>query len=187
MGRKALIENDALLARLSDMFREVGYEGATLARLSDTTGLKKPSLYHRFPGGKEQMACEVLDDAGRWLTRYVLQPLAADGTSRARIEGMTRKLDKFYRGGQQACLLNLLSQPFGSEGPFQERICAVLEAFISALAAVVAQEGFAADKAERRAQRAVAMIQGSLVLSRGLGRTGPFTDTLNELPDALLS
>lgn len=187
MGRKALIENDALIARLSDMFREVGFEGATLARMSEKTGLKRPSLYHRFPGGKEQMACEVLDDAGRWLTTNVLEPLGTEGSPRDRIKTMIRQLDAFYRGGEQACLLNLLSAPLGGTGPFQSRISEMFEAFIAAIAAVVVEAGIASGEAERRAQRAVAMIQGSLVLSRGLGRTQPFRDTLDELPDLLLA
>lgn len=187
MGRKALIENDALIARLSDMFREVGFEGATLATMSEKTGLKRPSLYHRFPGGKEQMACEVLDDAGRWLTTNVLEPLGTEGSPRDRIGAMIRQLDAFYRGGEQACLLNLLSAPLGGTGPFQSRISAMFEAFIAAIAAVLVEAGIAAVEAERRAQRAVAMIQGSLVLSRGLGRTQPFRDTLDELPDLLFA
>ncbi|MDZ4307212.1 TetR/AcrR family transcriptional regulator [Allopontixanthobacter sp.] len=186
MGRKAIIEGDALMAKLSDMFRRVGYEGATLARLSETTGLKKPSLYHRFPGGKEQMACEVLDDAGRWLATHVLEPLTADGSPRARIEHMASQLDRFYRGGEQACLLNLLSAPLGSDGPFQDRVSAMFEAFIDAIAAVVTEDGIAPAEARLRAERAVAQIQGSLVLSRGLGRTEPFRDALSELPDRLL-
>ena len=66
MGRKALIDNDSLFEKISDAFRADGYEGASLSRLSEATGLKKASLYHRFPGGKEQMASEILDwDVGR--------------------------------------------------------------------------------------------------------------------------
>lgn len=187
MGRKAIIEGDALMAKLSGMFREVGYEGATLARLSETTGLKKPSLYHRFPGGKEQMACEVLDDAGRWLTVHVLEPLKAEGSPRERIGAMIRQIDLFYRGGEQACLLNLLSAPLGSDGPFQGRVSAMFEAFIDAIADVVAETGIARSEARRRAERAVALIQGSLVLSRGMGRTEPFQAALSELPEDLLN
>ena len=99
---------------------------------------------------------------------------------------MIRQLDAFYRGGKQACLLNLLSAPVGETGPFQSRIAAMFEAFIAAIAAVVEDAGIAPAEARHRAQRAVAMIQGSLVLARGLGRTGPFRDALEELPDLLL-
>lgn len=187
MGRKAIIEDAVLMERLSGMFREVGFEGATLARLSDATGLKKPSLYHRFPDGKVQMACEVLDDAAAWLGNHILGPLASEAPPRERIEAMVQQLDQFYCGGEQACLLNLLSAPVGKDNPFQARVARMLEAFITAIADVVQDAGHTPDEARRRARRAVAMIQGSLVLSRGLGDVAPFRDALDELPEDLFA
>ena len=186
MARKSLIANDALLERLSATFRDVGYEGASLARLSEATGLKKASLYHRFPGGKEQMGLEVLQEAARWLTLHVLEPLAGDGSPRERISAMTRELDCFYRSGEQGCLLNMLSSPMGESGPFKAAIRQVFEAFVSALARVVTEAGCPADLAQDRAERAVALIQGSLVLARGLGSTEPFRKALDALPGELL-
>jgi len=47
---------DALLRQLGQVFRERGYEGATLTQLAAATGLGKASLYHHFPGGKAEMA-----------------------------------------------------------------------------------------------------------------------------------
>lgn len=187
MARKALIEDDVLLERLSATFRDVGYESASLARLSEATGLKKASLYHRFPGGKEQMGLEVLQEAGRWLTRHVLEPLAGNGSPRERIAAMARELDGFYSGGKQACLLNLLSSPIGGSGPFKAAIRQMFEAFVDALAGVVAETGCPASVAHDRAERGVALIQGSLVLARGLGSTEPFRKTLDALPDELLA
>jgi AcrR family transcriptional regulator len=187
MARKALIEDDALLERLSDTFRDVGYDGASLVLLSEAAGLKKASLYHRFPGGKEQMGLEVLQEAGRWLTKHVLEPLAGEGSPRQRITAMTRELDCFYRGGEQACLLNLLSSPIGGAGPFKAAIRRMFEAFVDALADVVGETGCPAKVARDRAERGVALIQGSLVLARGLGTTEPFRKALRALPDELLA
>lgn len=186
MARKALIENDALIDRLSATFRDVGYEAASLALLSEATGLKKASLYHRFPGGKEQMGLEVLQEAGRWLTQHVLGPLAGLGTPRERIIAMTRELDSFYQGGKQACLLNLLSSPIGEDSPFKSTIRQMFEAFVEALASVIADTGCPAGVAHERAERALVLIQGSLVLARGLGSTEPFRKALAALPDELL-
>lgn len=187
MARKTLIGDEALVARLSATFRDVGYEGASLALLSEATGLKKASLYHRFPGGKEQMGMEVLQDAGRWLTAHVLEPLAGEGSPRERIVAMAQELDGFYRGGEQACLLNLLSSPIGGSGPFKAAVRQMFEAFVDALAGVIAEAGFPASIARDRAERGVALIQGSLVLARGLGSTEPFRKTLGVLPGEMLA
>ena len=187
MARKALIGNEALLERLSATFRDVGYEGASLALLSEAAGLKRASLYHRFPGGKEQMGLEALQEAGRWLTAHVLEPLAGEGSPRERIAAMARELDCFYRGGEQACLLNMLSAPIGRAGPFVAAIRQMFEVFVGTLAGVISETGCSADVARDRAERGGALIQGSLVLSRGLGSTEPFRKTLDALPDELLS
>lgn len=187
MARKAMIENDALMDRLSATFREVGYEAASLALLSEATGLKKASLYHRFPGGKEQMGLEVLQEAGRWLGEHVLTPLAGKGTPRERIAAMTRELDSFYQGGKQACLLNLLSSPIGEDSPFKATIRQMFDAFIKALASVIAETGCPVSVAQERAERALVLIQGSLVLARGLGSTAPFHRALAALPEELLA
>ncbi|WP_164094666.1 TetR family transcriptional regulator, partial [Serratia marcescens] len=50
----------ALIPILGEVFREHGYEGASLAVIGARTGLGKGSLYHAFPGGKEEMASAVL-------------------------------------------------------------------------------------------------------------------------------
>lgn len=187
MGRKATLDEAELMNRISRVFRAVGYEGATLAALSAATGLQKASLYHRFPGGKEQMAREVLAYAGAWLGENVVAVLTGAGPPEERIRAMVRTLDEFYSGGRQACLLNMLSSARIHEGPFVEPIKAIFEAWIGALAAVLVDAGQDGDTARRRAERAVVMLQGSLVLSRGMGTTRPFMECLQSLPDDLLA
>jgi AcrR family transcriptional regulator len=186
MARRATIEDDDLICRLSDVFRNVGYEGASLAALSDATGLKKASLYHRFPAGKEQMAEEVLNSAEAWLGDNVLAPLKSGAPPAERVQAMINQLNAFYSGGRQACLLNTLSSAPIHDGPFARRIKRAFRAWIDALAVAVTDAGFAEDAARSRAQRAVMLIQGSLVLSRGTGTTKPFRDCLAALSDELL-
>lgn len=186
MGRKATIEEDALIARLSAVFRDVGYEGATLAILSEATGLKKASLYHRFPEGKEQMAREVLESAGAWLDQHILSSLKRGGTPVEKICNMVKKLDEFYSGGKQACLLNMLSSSRIQEGPFTQLIKQTFEAWIGALSSVLIDAGLDRKVARNRAERAMILMQGSLVLSRGMGTTRPFQEFLKSLPVELL-
>lgn len=186
MGRKASIAEDDLMDRLSAVFRDVGYEGATLTILSEATGLKKASLYHRFPQGKEQMAREVLEHAGAWLKAQILAPLAGGAAPRQRIAEMIEKLDAFYSGGEQACLLNMLSSARIHEGPFTPLIRQIFEAWVDALSAVLIDAGFDDETARARAERAVILLQGSLVYSRGMGTTRPFRAFLQTFPDELL-
>lgn len=187
MARPAKIEDSALLDKLSDVFREVGYEAASLAMLSEASGLKKASLYHRFPGGKEQMAQEVMARAEAWLSEHILTPLQSGGAPEARIRTMIRSVDAFYSGGRQACLLNMLSSPRADDGPFASLIKHAFEAWIGALSSTLIDAGFDADTARFRAERAIALLQGSLVVSRGMGSTRPFQNCLANLERELLA
>ena len=154
MARPATVTEDELLHRLTREFRRVGYEGASLTSLSEATGLKKASLYHRFPGGKEQMAREVLAAAHEWLDCHILQPLRSDRSPRERVEAMVRELDAFYDGGRQACLLNVFAAPLGETGPFAEMVREVLVSWLEALTATLVESGIEYETARKRARRA---------------------------------
>jgi AcrR family transcriptional regulator len=186
MARPLSIDEEELLSRLASVFRDLGYEGASLSALSEGAGLRKASLYHRFPGGKQQMAEEVLASALGWFAEHVLAPLKADGPAEARIATVARQLDAFYAGGRKACLLNMLSAPRGQDGPFSGAIRSAFEALIDAFAKLAREAGQTPKAARRRADRAVMLMQGSLVLSRGLGSNEPFRAFLTALPADLL-
>lgn len=174
MARPQIIDDDALIERLSHTFRAVGYEGASLTRLAQAAGMQKASLYHRFPGGKQQMAEEVLSSAGVWYGKHVFEPLARDGPPVERVAAVVDALNSFYDRGRQACLLNLLSQPPGEDSPFAEPIRTMLSALIDAFAGLSSEAGCSASDAKERATRVVAMLHGSLVLARGLDSSAPF-------------
>ena len=59
--RHPKVSKEELLDEALELFRASGYEGVSLSDLSRATGLEKPSLYFRFPGGKEQIVLAVLD------------------------------------------------------------------------------------------------------------------------------
>jgi len=186
MARPLSVDEDELLSRLASVFRDLGYEGASLSALSEGAGLQKASLYHRFPGGKQQMAEEVLAAALGWFNEHVLAPLKGRGPASERIAAVTNKLDNFYSGGRKACLLNMLSAPRGKDGPFSAAIAAAFEALIDAFARLARDAGATPKAARRKAERAVMLMQGSLVLSRGLNSTEPFQSFLSALPEDLL-
>jgi len=174
MARPQSVEDKELINGLSCVFRDVGYEGASLAMLALATGLKKASLYHRFPRGKQQMAEEVLGAALGWYDTNILAPLHAVGPPRERLAGVAAQLDGFYSAGQHACLLNMLAAPRAATGPFSAGIKGAFKALIDAFSQLARDAGHAPEKAKLRAERTVMLLQGSLVLSRGLGSSEPF-------------
>lgn len=186
MARPQSIDEENLLSRLADVFTDVGYNAASLSILSKASGLQKASLYHRFPGGKQQMAEVVLSAALKRFADKVLMPLTGEGTPQARLALAAANLDKYYSGGRKSCLLNLFASPGLDDGPFAPVIKNAFELLIDAFARLARDAGQPAGKARRRAARAVMLLQGSLVLSRGLGKNEPFKSFLASLPEELL-
>jgi AcrR family transcriptional regulator len=61
---------EQILQGFTDQLLDVGYRGISLQSITDAVGIKRPSLYHHFPDGKEQIYTEVAlrmidDDAAR--------------------------------------------------------------------------------------------------------------------------
>lgn len=173
------------MERLTEVFRTHGYEGASLSKISEATGLKRASLYHRFPGGKAEMAEAVLVQASEWLATHALAPLSEAGPPEDRLRTMTEKLDKFYESGRRSCLLDTLSFGVDGEG-IRDHQKAAMEAWIEAIATMLRGSGIPRQTARERAEDALIRIQGGLVMARAKGDPLPFQRTLRNLPHDLL-
>ncbi|WP_055077064.1 TetR/AcrR family transcriptional regulator [Pseudanabaena sp. 'Roaring Creek'] len=175
----------SVIPQLMGVFQEYGYEGASITRFSEATSLKRASLYHYFPNGKEEMADEVLDYITQALQEQLLAPLHSDLPPIDRLRAMNQNIDAFYQHGQRDCLLALLT--IGeAQGLFQEQVQQALNLFIDSLATVLVTAGITPITARERAEEAIALIQGSLVLTRGLNNTATFERVLERLPADLL-
>ena len=180
-----LVDEDDLLDRLTDVFRTVGFDGASLNDLSVASGLQKSSLYHRFPGGKVQMATEVVERLGNEAVKRALAPLNAEGPMKTRIEQVGLALAAFYEAGTKSCLLDTMS--IGSVGRNSDvALAAAANRWIDAFACVAASSGVKPSVARARAQDAVAAIEGALVLGRVTNDRRPFARAIERLPTVLL-
>jgi AcrR family transcriptional regulator len=180
-----LVPQDELIHLLRQAFREFGYEGATIAKLSAATGLGKSSLYHHFPGGKEQMATAVLDHVSAWFKEKVFMPLRRDAEPRQCLDGMIEPLEDFYRGGAESCLAGALALG-EARAQFKEQIRAIFEGWIEEVASLLRRTGFDETEARRRAEDAVIRVEGALLVSRGVGDTDLFLAAVRRIPLDLL-
>src|ERR1700761_6545297 len=84
-----------------EVFRNYGYEGASLSLLAESTGLEKASFYYRYPGGKKDIALAVATRAGAWFEENVVEVLKGDGAPQARVHRVAQRLRKFYGDGSR--------------------------------------------------------------------------------------
>jgi TetR/AcrR family transcriptional regulator, lmrAB and yxaGH operons repressor len=180
------MDREAAIVRLIDVFRQYGYDGATMSRLSEATGLGKSSLYHHFPGGKEEMATAVLEHLQQSLKTAILEPLQSEGAPVDRLCAMNKSVAQFYNHGRKACLLALLLVG-DAKDLFNVQVGQALNTWIDGIAQVAIAAGIEPKLARQRAEDAILQIQGAIILSRGLGDNAPFERVLQRIPNALLS
>nr|AFV52128.1 TetR-like transcriptional regulator [Streptoalloteichus sp. ATCC 53650] len=184
MARPPSVHDDELYDRLAEVFRTAGYEGASLNALAESAGLKRASLYHRFPDGKAQMAEAVLERVHR-LFDGLLKPMRTDTDARAGVTRSAELISEFYGGGLLSCVLDTLPLS-GAPERVRRRAGAVADVWISAMAEVARRAGRAEADARAVAEDAFAQVEGGLVYGRLFGDGGPFERALTRLPDLLL-
>jgi AcrR family transcriptional regulator len=182
----ALLPRDEVVARIQDVFRDRGFDGASLAEISNATGLGKSSLYHYFPGGKDEMAVAVLERIDTWMKAHALAALQGSGTPKARLRAMLHVLDEFYVGGRNACVLGNLVIG-GSRVKFQDYLVSAFAGWIAALRDLAVEAGIRGPEAQQRAEDAVVRIEGALIVAGGLADPTPFKRTLRRIERDLLA
>lgn len=179
MARLVQERRDAV-RRLGEVFRQHGYEGASLALITAGTGLGKGSLYNFFPGGKEEMAAAVLDDIDGWFAEAIFRPLRQDPDPAGAVAGMIDGVAAYFDGGGRVCLVGVFA--LGEvRDRFAERVQGYFAEWTAALAAALVRGGRAPAIAGDLAEDAVLAIQGALVLARAVDDRAVFGRALDRL------
>jgi AcrR family transcriptional regulator len=182
---KTVHERADVLPALSEVFREYGFEGASLAVIGERTGLGKGSLYHFFPGGKEEMAAAVLAEIDSWFSTHIFKPLREDADAARAIAQMFDAVERYFESGQRICLVGALALN-DARDRFAARILGYFTAWTEALESALIRAGHGHKKARGRAEEAVAAIQGGLVLARAMNDSALFQRILTRLKRRLL-
>jgi TetR/AcrR family transcriptional repressor of lmrAB and yxaGH operons len=170
---------------LIKLFRQFGYEGVTLSKISQETGLGKASLYHHFPRGKAEMAETALTYVNTWLETNILEILDRPEPAIAKFQAMCEEVSKFFNEGQNSCLWAVLLMEQSSDDLFHAQISGAFSQWIEAIAKVLVTAGLEETLAKERGEDAMIMIQGALILSHSLKDIAPFRRVLQLLPNQL--
>jgi TetR/AcrR family transcriptional regulator, lmrAB and yxaGH operons repressor len=174
-----------LVSILMAEFRRVGYHELSLQQISIATGLGKASLYHHFPGGKAEMALEVLHEMQRWIDAEIIRPLnSGEGSPVARLRRTLDTLSNFYEEGSASCLLEIMS---ARDVPPAVRAltASCMSAILAALADLATIAGSSESVARDFAEDTLVALQGSLIVSRVTASTGPFARQIARVADSV--
>jgi AcrR family transcriptional regulator len=186
---------ERLLDSAVDLLQRQGYHATGLNELLERSEAPRGSLYHYFPGGKEQIGAEAIARAGGQVAAAVAHLLRAKPSVADAVEALAGLLaagleaSDFERGCPVAT--TALEVTPRSE-PIRAAVQASFESWLAPLRERLEAAGFDRLQAARRADLAIATLEGALVLARArqdadvLRDAGRQLRALLEAPDVAL-
>lgn len=170
---------DTLVRSAAVLFRRRGYANTGTNDILMLSKAPRGSLYHYFPGGKQQIATEAVRYAGGVVTQTLTDLLAREATPSAALRKYGRMLagwmeqSKFRDGCPiSTTLLEISPESIDVTAAGNEAFAAWTGLFSDALK----NTGVSAARSRRLATTAVAVIEGSLILSRVMQSGAPIVD-----------
>lgn len=179
--RPQKVQDIDMLVGFLSVFRSKGYDGASVNELAKAAGLKKASLYHRFPGGKKEMIGAVLEHIEDWTFQNIYNILTdKDIKPEERLSKALTNIKGLYDDGKSVCIYRALSMDSGMV-LFGDTIKRGVAQWVDSFKEIGMAFKLKEVEAEDKAQQTFIDIQGSLVLSKTTGSISPFTKTLKKI------
>ena len=164
---------DRIVEAGAELFRRQGYTGTGVKQIVAEANAPFGSLYHFFPGGKEQLAAEVIRFSGGMYAQVVVEAIAPAKDPLHLVElffgGAARHLRE--TNYEDACPIATVALEVASTSePLRQATAEEFEAWIAGLAASLRSVGVAEDKSRELSLAMLLSLEGAFVLSRA-GRT----------------
>lgn len=166
---KAAQHKEKIVRSAVRLFREKGYAGTGLAEILELSGAPKGSLYHYFPGGKDELTIAAVESAGE-VVASTLKTLAAESQSPQEfVQHYCHLLAGWmeasnYKAGCPIATVILETVPKSVE--LTQACQAVYESWTTIIASVYLNAGHSETESFKKAKQIMALIQGRLLLTR---------------------
>ncbi|HYQ69676.1 TetR/AcrR family transcriptional regulator [Actinophytocola sp.] len=169
------------------LLRERGAAGVTVDAVLAHSGAPRGSVYHHFPGGRNELVLGAVRQAGDYITAMV-DASVADGDVRQTVERLVgfwrRALTRSdYRAGCPVVALAIDSRESIPEAA--ELVREIFARWRTSLAEVLSANGFPDARAKRLATLIVAAIEGAIILCRARRDLSPLDDVHAEIAPLL--
>ena len=161
-----------------------GPQGASFNDILQASGAPRGSLYHHFPGGKEELLLATMDAAGRRAEarRGPVRGQPADTAAEAFIALWRAVLTR--SGLEAGCAV--LAITVASDSPeLRERAAQIFRGWRALLASILNDGGVPAERADGLATTLISACEGVVALSRAEGSLTPFELVAAELVRAV--
>ncbi|MDT8915506.1 TetR/AcrR family transcriptional regulator [Amycolatopsis sp. PS_44_ISF1] len=167
---------DRILAAGAELFRQGGYAGTGVKQIVEAAGAPFGSLYHFFPGGKEQLGEEVVRGSGR---QYIglFDLFLTPGT------GLVEAIEAFFAAGvttlletdyAEGCPIATVALEVATTNETLRRATAdVFTSWIDAGTERLTRFGLPPASARTLAIALITSLEGAFVLARAMRSTEP--------------
>ena len=171
-----------MIASAAELFREQGYSATGFRDVVEHSGAPRGSIYHHFPGGKAQLAQEVVQLASDVTARRI-ERAAADGDPQAMLDafadGWRRQLERSdFRAGRPVVAVAVAADatPAGAAAA-----AAAFERWETLFAQTLRRSGIPRARAGRIATLTVAAMEGAVIQCRAARSVTPLAEVRREL------
>ena len=160
---------DRLMATTAELFQRQGFNGTSMKQITEGAQATTGSLYHFFPGGKDELAAEVISTAGAgYLELFQLVTVAAKSSTEAiamLFDGAAATLEQ--SDFVDACPIFTVALEVASvDEPLRVACQSVFATWTATATAMFRDDGMSPKAADELATTVVAALGGAFTLAR---------------------
>jgi AcrR family transcriptional regulator len=167
---------DRMIVSTALLVRERGARATSLDDVLEHSGAPRCSIYHHFPGGRDQLLREATAYAGEYVARRLERaddPLAALDDLYAEYASNLRESD--FRAGCPVVAVAV-------EGPgLRDEAAAAFERWREAIARGLVEAGVDAARADELALLTISTFEGGIILARAYRDLAPLDNAYREI------
>lgn len=160
---------ERILAAANELFRRQGFNGTSLSQIVKTSASTTGSVYHFFPGGKDELTAEVLRTSGQaygdlveLIIRAALDPAAGMHDAFESAAEMLSGTDFI-----DPCPIGTIAREVAStHEPLREVASQVMQNWVDMLVAIYVEAGIPPARALPLATMSIATIEGAFIMAR---------------------
>ncbi len=172
-----------LVSTAGDLFRRQGYHATGLSQIVKESGAPRGSLYHFFPGGKEELACAALEASAAQFRAGLLAEMASVDTLeekvRATFDFVARELET--SGFEAGCPVATVTLEASSKSALHAVCAGYFEQWRKFVEGMLVEGGIETKRAVGFSTVMLSAIEGAMLICRARKSTEP----LEQVRDAL--
>jgi AcrR family transcriptional regulator len=167
---------DRIIDSSAELFRRQGYTGTGVKQIVAAANAPFGSLYHFFPGGKEQLGAEVIRSSGALYVQLF-------ATIAMQAPDLLTAVGDFFSGAAEtlvetdyadACPIATVALEVASTSePLREATAEVFDSWIDGATEYFAASGIAREQARALAFTMLSLLEGAFIFCRALRTTEP--------------